>query len=107
MQESAINLLCTIITTFQSSINQNHYESIECAIAIKLLSKESNECSSDIAKKLAYCLALLPKSKEDEESWSVMLQKLLILTNDKLNFAFQEKRVNWGLRFLTSIWGPN
>ncbi|KAL1367038.1 hypothetical protein HN51_021094 [Arachis hypogaea] len=87
--ESAINLLCTIITTFQSSINQNNYESIECAIAIKLLSKESNECSPDIAKKLAYCLALLPKSKADEESWSVMLQKLLVLINDQLNFAFQ------------------
>ncbi|MED6108420.1 hypothetical protein PIB30_023639 [Stylosanthes scabra] len=59
---------------------------IESAIAIKLLSKE---CSPDIAKKLAYCLALLPKSKADEESWSVMLRKFLVSINDQLNFAFQ------------------
>lgn len=48
--------------------------------------------SSDLIlyiQKLAHCLALLPKSKGDEESWSVMLQKILILINDQLNLKFE------------------
>lgn len=40
-------------------------------------------------QKLAHCLALLPKSKGDEESWSFMIQKILIWLNNHLNDAFQ------------------
>lgn len=40
-------------------------------------------------QKLAHFLALLPKSRGDEESWSMMMQKILIAINDQLNFAFQ------------------
>ncbi|XP_027336279.1 proline-, glutamic acid- and leucine-rich protein 1 isoform X2 [Abrus precatorius] len=83
--ESAVHLLCTIITSFPFSI-RNHYDSVESVIAIKLF---SGGCSLNMLKKLAHCLALLPKSKGDEESWSVMMQKILVLINDQLNLAFQ------------------
>ncbi|KAL3008924.1 hypothetical protein AAZX31_07G056900 [Glycine max] len=82
--DAAVHLLCTIITSFPFSI-RNHYDSVESAIALKLL---SGGCSLDMSKKLAHCLTLLPKSKGDEESWSVMMQKILVLINDQLNLAF-------------------
>ncbi|KAG5009097.1 hypothetical protein JHK87_017612 [Glycine soja] len=82
--DAAVHLLCTIITSFPFSI-RNHYDSVESAIALKLL---SGGCSLDMSKKLAHCLSLLPKSKGDEESWSVMMQKILVLINDQLNLAF-------------------
>ncbi|KHN15962.1 hypothetical protein glysoja_013178 [Glycine soja] len=82
--DAAVHLLCTIITSFPFSI-RNHYDSVESAIALKLL---SGGCSLDMSKKLTHCLALLPKSKGDEESWSVMMQKILVLINDQLNLAF-------------------
>ncbi|CAK8565723.1 unnamed protein product [Lathyrus sativus] len=83
--EAAVHVICTLITSFPFSI-QRHYDSVESAIAVKLV---SGGCSHDMMKKLAHCLALLPKSKGDEESWSVMLQKILILINDQLNLKFE------------------
>ncbi|KAH1240793.1 hypothetical protein GmHk_07G018563 [Glycine max] len=77
---------------------RTHDQQVESAIALKLL---SGGCSLDMSKvmcssnfkellsrKLAHCLTLLPKSKGDEESWSVMMQKILVLINDQLNLAF-------------------
>ncbi|XP_068462065.1 uncharacterized protein [Phaseolus vulgaris] len=58
---------------------------VESAVALKLL---SGGCSLDMSKKLAHCLALLPKSKGDNESWYVLMQKILVLINDQLNLAF-------------------
>ncbi|XP_061349893.1 uncharacterized protein LOC133295112 [Gastrolobium bilobum] len=83
--EAGVHVLCTLITSFPFSIHR-HYDSVESAIALKLL---SGGCSLDMLKKLANCLALLPKSRGDEESWSVMMQKILVLINDQLNLAFQ------------------
>ena len=40
-------------------------------------------------QKFAGCLALLPKLRGDEESWSVMMQKILVVINDQLDIAFQ------------------
>lgn len=40
-------------------------------------------------QKLAHCLALLPKSRGDEDSWSLMIQKILFLLNGHLNDVFQ------------------
>jgi hypothetical protein len=40
-------------------------------------------------QKLADCLALLPKSRGDEDSWSLMIQKIILLLNGLLNDAFQ------------------
>ncbi|KAK7292775.1 hypothetical protein RJT34_15628 [Clitoria ternatea] len=83
--DAAVHLLCTIISSFPFSI-RNHYDSVESVINLKLL---SGGCSHNMLKKLAHCLALLPKSKGDEESWTVMMQKILMLINDQLNLAFQ------------------
>ncbi|GAU42217.1 hypothetical protein TSUD_351270 [Trifolium subterraneum] len=83
--EAAVHVICTLITSFPFSI-QRHYDSVESAIAVKLV---SGGCSDDMMKKLVHCLALLPKSKGDEESWSVTMQKILITINDQLNLTFQ------------------
>lgn len=40
-------------------------------------------------QELGHCLALLPKSRGDEESWSLMMQKILLRINVHLNDAFQ------------------
>ncbi|KAK8464934.1 hypothetical protein PHAVU_010G110700 [Phaseolus vulgaris] len=82
--DAAVHLLCTIATSFPFSI-RNHYDSVESAVALKLL---SGGCSLDMSKKLIRCIALLPKSKGDTESWSVLMQKILVLINDQLNLAF-------------------
>ncbi|KAF4401269.1 hypothetical protein G4B88_014110 [Cannabis sativa] len=83
--DGAVHLLCTIITFFPFSIGR-HYESVEAAIASKIL---SGTCSFDMLKKFANCLALLPKSRGDEDSWSLMMQKILIWINNHLNDTFQ------------------
>lgn len=83
--EGAVQLLITIITYFPSSIHR-HYDSAEAAVASKLL---SGKCGVDTLKKLADCLALLPKSRGDEDSWSLMIQKIILLLNSLLNDAFQ------------------
>ncbi|XP_062091771.1 uncharacterized protein LOC133797759 isoform X2 [Humulus lupulus] len=83
--DGAVHLLCTIITFFPFSIGR-HYESAEAAIASKIL---SGTCSFDMLKKFAHCLALLPKSRGDEDSWSLMMQKVLIWINNHLNDTFQ------------------
>ncbi|XVE99055.1 hypothetical protein REPUB_Repub03eG0163700 [Reevesia pubescens] len=83
--EGAATLLYTIITFFPTSIH-HYYERAEAAIASKIL---SGKYSTKTLKKLGYCLALLPKSKGDKDSWSLMMQKILISINDHLNEAFQ------------------
>ena len=49
------------------------------------------------SQKLAHCLALLPKSRGDEESWSLMMQKIFLRINNHLNDAFQgfEEGIFW------------
>ncbi|XP_010242430.1 PREDICTED: proline-, glutamic acid- and leucine-rich protein 1-like isoform X2 [Nelumbo nucifera] len=83
--EGAVDLLCSIINFFPSSVHR-HYESVEAAIVSKIM---SGKCDSNISKKFVHCLALLPRSKGDEDSWSLMLQKILISINVDLNDAFQ------------------
>ncbi|XP_054784405.1 uncharacterized protein LOC129291194 isoform X1 [Prosopis cineraria] len=84
-QEGALHLLCTIMTSFPFAVQRN-YDSVESAIASKLL---SGGCSQYLLKKLAYSLALLPKSKGDAESWFVLMQKILVVINDQLSHSFQ------------------
>lgn len=83
--EGAAQLLCTIMSLFPFSINR-HYDTAEDVLASKIL---SGKCSANILKKLAHCLALLPKSRGDEDSWSLMIQKILFLINGHLNDVFQ------------------
>ncbi|CAI0420652.1 unnamed protein product [Linum tenue] len=77
VQERALHLLCTIITSFPASLPR-YYDSVEAAIATKILSGNG---SLNLLKKLAYCLALLPKSKGDEDSWLSLLRRILMLSN--------------------------
>ncbi|KAI9156964.1 hypothetical protein LWI28_014778 [Acer negundo] len=58
----------------------------EAAIASKLL---SGKCCVNMMKKLAYCLALLPNSKGDEDSWCLLMQKILLYINVHLNDIFE------------------
>ncbi|KAF8390224.1 hypothetical protein HHK36_024749 [Tetracentron sinense] len=58
----------------------------EAVIVSKIM---SGKCSTNMLKKLAHCLALLPKSRGDEDSWSLMMQKIQISINALLNDAFQ------------------
>ncbi|KAJ0657558.1 hypothetical protein HanLR1_Chr14g0548151 [Helianthus annuus] len=83
--EGAVTLLCTILTLFPSSLQKN-YDSAEAAIVTKLM---SGKCNTDMVKKLALCLSLLPKSRGDADSWYLMIQKILIAVNVLLNDSFQ------------------
>ncbi|KAK6933543.1 Pre-rRNA-processing protein RIX1, N-terminal [Dillenia turbinata] len=59
---------------------------VETATVSKILSRR---CGDTVMKKCAYCLALLTKSKGDEHSWSLMMQKILFTVNGQLNDVFQ------------------
>ncbi|KAJ8557613.1 hypothetical protein K7X08_003238 [Anisodus acutangulus] len=83
--EEAIFLLSTILDIFPSSI-QRHYDGVEDAIVLRLM---SGKCSPSMLKKLGYCLALLPKARGDEDSWLLMMQKIMLSINIQLNDAFQ------------------
>ncbi|XP_057969330.1 uncharacterized protein LOC131158473 isoform X2 [Malania oleifera] len=92
--EGALCLLCTIITFFPSSLLRQ-YANAEATIVSKILSGRS---SIDLLKKYAQCLALLPRSRGDEESWALMMEKILISINVYLSDAFlgleEENKVN-------------
>nr|CAN73162.1 hypothetical protein VITISV_002553 [Vitis vinifera] len=83
--EGAVHLLCTIVTFYPSSV-QHHYDIVEAAIVSKIM---SGKCSVNMLEKLAACLALLPKSRGDEDCWFLMMQKVLLSINVNLNEAFQ------------------
>lgn len=83
--DAGVNLLCNLIAFFPFTI-QRHYDSAEAAIVSKIF---SGKCSSNMLKKLAHCLASLPKTKGDEDSWSLLMQKILLSVNSHLNEAFQ------------------
>ncbi|XP_057980746.1 uncharacterized protein LOC131166320 [Malania oleifera] len=83
--EGAVYLICTILTIFPSCMHR-HYDNVEVAVVSKIM---SGKCSVIMLKKLAHCLALLPKSRGDEDSWSLLMQKILFSVNSSLNEAFQ------------------
>ncbi|KAG7012950.1 hypothetical protein SDJN02_25703 [Cucurbita argyrosperma subsp. argyrosperma] len=83
--DAAVNLLCTLIAFFPFTIHR-HYDSAEAAIVSKIF---SGKCSFNMLKKLAHCLASLPKSKGDEDSWTILMQKILLSIDIHLNEAFQ------------------
>ncbi|GFZ11211.1 hypothetical protein Acr_22g0006090 [Actinidia rufa] len=83
--EGAVCLLCTFITFFPSAIHRC-YDSAEAAIVSKIM---SGKCSVKMLKELGHCLTLLPKSRGDEDSWSLMMQKILLSINVHLNDTFQ------------------
>ncbi|AEE31198.1 proline-, glutamic acid/leucine-rich protein [Arabidopsis thaliana] len=83
--EGIVHLLSTIVLLFPAAFHSN-YDKIEAAIASKIFSAKT---SSNMLKKFAHFLALLPKAKGDEGTWSLMMQKLLISINVHLNNFFQ------------------
>ncbi|CAN1122265.1 Proline-, glutamic acid- and leucine-rich protein 1, partial [Linum perenne] len=115
VQERAVHLLCTIITSFPASLPR-YYDSVEAAIASRMLSGNG---SLSVQKKLAYCLALLPKSRGDEDSWLLLIRKILLLLNGYLTDVFDglEDANKWdeAVRLLVPpgevppqmIWGQN
>ncbi|PNT66437.1 hypothetical protein BRADI_3g11327v3 [Brachypodium distachyon] len=82
--DEAVDLLTTVIKLYPSSVNR-HYNRVESAIAAKIMSTEVNVKSS---KKFARALALLPSVRVSEGTWSLMIQKILIVVNNLLNDAF-------------------
>ncbi|KAK9691995.1 hypothetical protein RND81_09G234100 [Saponaria officinalis] len=85
MLEIAAELLCTVLTYFPSSLHR-YYDNAEAAIVSKIM---SGNCSSILLMKLACCLASLPRSKGDEESWSLMMQKILSSLNSLLDSTLE------------------
>ncbi|XP_026386237.1 proline-, glutamic acid- and leucine-rich protein 1-like [Papaver somniferum] len=83
--DGAVDLLCTLIKYFPASVHRL-YDSVEAVIVSKIM---SGKCSAVMLKKFADCLALLPKIRGDEESWSLVMQKILISVNGYLTDAFQ------------------
>ncbi|KAL3579464.1 hypothetical protein D5086_020968 [Populus alba] len=111
--EGAIHLLCTVISSFPATL-QRHHESVEAAITSKIF---SGKFSVNLMKKLAHCLALLPESKGDEDSWISAMRKVLLLVNGYLTEIFTglEEETKWdeAVRLLVppgevpppSLWG--
>ncbi|KAL0698667.1 hypothetical protein Bca4012_054789 [Brassica carinata] len=84
--ESIVHLLSTIVILFPAAFHIS-YDKVEAVIASKIFSAKT---SSNMLKKFAHFLALLPKAnKGDAGSWSLMMQKLLISINVHLNNFFQ------------------
>ncbi|KAL6877598.1 hypothetical protein ACP4OV_012813 [Aristida adscensionis] len=82
--DEAIDLLRTLILLYPSSVNR-HYNKVESAVAGKVMSTEVIVKSSE---KFSETLALLPSVRVSEDSWSMMIRRILIMVNDLLNDAF-------------------
>ncbi|XP_062218888.1 uncharacterized protein LOC133918828 isoform X3 [Phragmites australis] len=82
--DEAVDLLRTVIKLYPSSVNR-HYNKVESAIAAKVM---STEVSVKPCEKFARALALLPSVRVSEDSWSLMIRKVLIVVNNLLNDAF-------------------
>ncbi|CAD5314071.1 unnamed protein product [Arabidopsis thaliana] len=85
--EGIVHLLSTIVLLFPAAFHSN-YDKIEAAIASKIFSAKT---SSNMLKKFAHFLALLPKAKGDEGTWSLMMQKLLISINNTVTCVAETK----------------
>ncbi|CAD6248182.1 unnamed protein product [Miscanthus lutarioriparius] len=77
--DEAIDLLSTVLKLYPSSVNR-HYNKVESTIAAKIMSTGIN--------KFARTLALLPSVRVSEDSWSLMIRRILIMVNNLLNDAF-------------------
>ncbi|KAL6640323.1 hypothetical protein ACP70R_022172 [Stipagrostis hirtigluma subsp. patula] len=80
----AVDLLTSVIMLYPSSVNR-HYNKVESAIVAKVMSTEVVVKSSE---KFSRALALLPSVRVSEDSWSLMIRKILIMVNNLLNDAF-------------------
>lgn len=85
VSDVAAHLLLTILNHFPSSVHR-HHDNVECVIVSKIMSANY---SDNVLKKLSCCLASLPKSRGDEDSWSLMMQKILLSLNALLNSTLE------------------
>ncbi|EEC78919.1 hypothetical protein OsI_19333 [Oryza sativa Indica Group] len=110
--DEAVDLLRTVIKLYPSSLNRHYNKDysimlsaspnggdkaslgggvdflgarVESAIATNVMSSEVN---IKLKEKFARALASLPSVRVSEESWSLMIQKILIVVNNLLNDAF-------------------
>ncbi|XP_028549225.1 proline-, glutamic acid- and leucine-rich protein 1-like isoform X2 [Dendrobium catenatum] len=81
----AVKLLCTLMSFFPSSIRQ-HYDTVEAVLTSKIMAAK---CDLNTSKKFSLGLAILPKVKGDEESFCLIIEKILIAINSILTDAFQ------------------
>ncbi|XP_021737246.1 proline-, glutamic acid- and leucine-rich protein 1-like isoform X1 [Chenopodium quinoa] len=92
VSDVAAHLLLTILNYFPPSVHR-HHDNAEEIIVSKIMSAN---CNANVLKKLSCCLASLPKSKGDEDSWSLMMQKVLLslsaLLNNSLEGLEEERR---------------
>nr|XP_009403178.1 PREDICTED: proline-, glutamic acid- and leucine-rich protein 1 [Musa acuminata subsp. malaccensis]XP_018683559.1 PREDICTED: proline-, glutamic acid- and leucine-rich protein 1 [Musa acuminata subsp. malaccensis] len=82
--EGVLDLLYVILMFFPPV--HRHYDNVEAALVSKILSAKSN---ADLSRKIARCLALLPRIKGDEDSWSIMMQKIIIEIDMLLSNALE------------------
>lgn len=82
--EGVLDLLYVILMFFPPV--HRHYDNVEAALVSKILSAKSN---ADLSRKIAHCLALLPRIKGDEDSWSIMMQKIIIEIDMLLSNALE------------------
>ncbi|KAG5021771.1 hypothetical protein JHK85_018113 [Glycine max] len=83
--DAAVHLLCTIITSFPFSI-RNHYDSVESAIALKLL---SGGCSLDMSKVM--CSSNFKELFSRQYAWSLMLNSQF-LNSHIASHCFQNQK---------------
>ncbi|KAK4756807.1 hypothetical protein SAY87_006934 [Trapa incisa] len=83
--DAVLHLIGVMVTLFPSAV-QRHYESAESTIISRIL---SGKCSKFLLEKLTRCLAILPKAKGDEGTWSLLMQRILLFVNDYLKDAFE------------------
>ncbi|OAY80601.1 hypothetical protein ACMD2_16403 [Ananas comosus] len=62
---------------------------VEATLVSKIISEKTVVHLITFFQKFAFCLALLPKARGDEESWSLLMQKLLIVITKLVDDAFQ------------------
>ncbi|XP_074577774.1 uncharacterized protein LOC141834299 isoform X2 [Curcuma longa] len=82
--EGDLTLLTTILKSFPLSYVL--YDKVERALVGLLVSRIYAE---DLLKKIANCLAVLPMARVDENSQSLMMQKIILEINILLNDYFQ------------------
>ncbi|KAJ8477452.1 hypothetical protein OPV22_021179 [Ensete ventricosum] len=82
--EGLLDLLYVILMFFPPV--HRHYDNVEAVLVSKILSATSN---ADLSRKIARCLALLPRIKGDEDSWSIMMQKIIIEIDILLSNALE------------------
>ncbi|CAL5322172.1 unnamed protein product [Camellia sinensis] len=98
----AVKLVQPVLKLLNEDSSEAVWEgAAEAAVVSKIL---SGKCSVKMFQELGHCLALLPKSRGDEDSWSLMMQKILLSINVHLNDAFQgveeESKNNEAMRLL-------